>query len=80
MLQVSTQEAIELSRGVTNVGWSSHLQLALYIVNCLPYLDVPRFILEGTSSSQYVRALRLRGALCLTANLRLWLKYQPILS
>ncbi len=34
-----------------------------------PYLDFPRSILEGMSSSQYVRALRLRGALCLAAKL-----------
>ncbi len=38
------------------------------VVNGPPYLDFPRSILEGTSSSQYVRALRLRGALCKLEN------------
>ena len=40
------------------------------VVNGPPYLDFPRSILEGIFSSQYVRALRLMGALCLAANLR----------
>ena len=40
------------------------------VVNGPPYLDFPRSSREGMSSSQYVKALRLRGALCLAANLR----------
>ena len=42
------------------------------VVNEPPYFDLPRSTLEGISSSQYVRALRLTGALYLAANLRTW--------
>ena len=42
------------------------------VVNGPPYFDLPRSIREGMSSSQYVKALRLIGALCLAANLRTW--------
>ena len=40
------------------------------VVNGPPYFDFPRSSREGMSSSQYVKTLRLRGALCLAANLR----------
>ena len=40
------------------------------VVNGQPYLDFARSNLEGISSSQYVRARRLRGDLCLATNLR----------
>ena len=40
------------------------------VVKGPPYFDLLRSIREGMSSSQYVKALRLRGALCLAANLR----------
>ena len=40
------------------------------VVNGPPYLDFPRSSREGMSSSQYVKALRLKGALCLATNLR----------
>ena len=40
------------------------------VVKGPPYFDLPRSILEGMSSSQYVKALLLKGDLCLAANLR----------
>ena len=41
------------------------------VVKGPPYFDLPRSILEGISSSKYVRALRFRGTLCLAANFRM---------
>ena len=58
-------KGFETTNSLKNVFTSSTCS----VVNGPPYLDFPRSILEGMSSSQYVRELRLTGALCLAANL-----------
>ena len=61
---------IKNGRKITNKRKIVFTSSTCSMVNGPPYFDLPKSNLDGMSSSQYVSALRLRGALCLAANLR----------
>ncbi len=69
-LKASANKINHKGRLIANIRRIDFTSSTCSVVNGPPYLDFPRSSLEGMSSSQYVRALRLRGALCLAANLR----------